>query len=177
LPYAVEMYFDVEGDKRIRYLWRILYEKNLSSYMYVSGSRPHISLSVLNSINVSEFSQKLQKFTEEINPFEINFGSIGVFPGEEPVLFLAPTVTEELLKIHNEFNNTFSYFKNEMWNYYLPGKWIPHCTLATDFGKKDLPMAMKYILDNFEPMNVVIEEIGIVKFRPIKDLVSFKLKK
>jgi 2'-5' RNA ligase len=124
-----------------------------------------------------EFSPKLKTFTEELNPLELKFGNIGLFPGTESVLFMSPTVTEELLKVHMKFNNTFSEYRKDMWNYYLPGAWVPHCTLVIDMPKNNLPLAMECILENYQPFNAQVEEIGIVEFRPVKQLSSFKLSK
>lgn len=175
MPYAVEMYFNSESDNQIRSIWKVLHDKNISSYMYTSGSRPHVTLSVLNFLNVSEFSKRLEEFSCRLKPFKISFGSIGIFPEPVGVIFLAPTVTEELLRIHREFNDVFSDYRDQMWNYYLPGSWVPHCTLATDLLKKDIPLAMECILDNYQSLNAWVEEIGIVEFRPIKYHTVFKL--
>lgn len=175
MAYAVEMYFDTESDRQIRHLWKELHDKNVSSYMFTSGSRPHISLSVLNSLDIPDFARKLKEFAEKLKPFEIRFGSIGVFPEPAGVLYLAPIVTEELLKVHNDFNCVFADYKNEMWYHYLPGIWMPHCTLATDIHKKDLPLALKYLLDSSLPAKARVEEIGIVEFNPIKHHESFRL--
>lgn len=177
MPFAIEMFFDAKSEEMVRGIWRILHEKNISSYMFTSGSRPHITLSVLNSIDMLEFSQKLKTFAEESNSLEMKFGSIGAFPGAEGVLFLSPTVTYGLLKLHESFHNVFDCYKKEVWNYYLPGLWVPHCTLAIDLHKNNLPLAMECVLDNYQPINARIEEIGIVEFRPVKHHISYELRK
>lgn len=177
MPYAVEIFFDRKSEESIRDIWRKLHESEISSYMFTSGSRPHIALSIMDSIDLPEFGEKLKAFTEELYPIDLRFVSIGTFPGAEGVLFLSPTVTAELLELHKAFNSTFTSYKGEMLNYYLPGVWIPHCTIAMGLAVNQFSSALELVLRDFKPISAKIEEIGIVEFRPVKHHVSYKLLK
>ena len=64
----------------------------------------------------------------------VTFPSVGIFPTNGTV-FLAPTVTNELLKLHHSYHDYFKTFHNPN-SYYVPGKWVPHCTIANRLHTK-----------------------------------------
>ncbi len=53
MPYAVELLFDEEGEARVRRIWEALKAAGLSAYMVESGSIPHITLAVYDSLLTS----------------------------------------------------------------------------------------------------------------------------
>jgi len=60
MPFAVEMYFDPATEAEIRALWNSLAQAGVSSRLPDSGSRPHISLAVFQSLDPARFRAELQ---------------------------------------------------------------------------------------------------------------------
>ena len=58
---------------------------------------------------------------------------------------------------------------------YLPGVWIPHYTIAMGLAVNQFSSAIELLLGDFKPINVRIDEIGIVEFRPVKHHGSYKI--
>lgn len=60
----------------------------------------------------------------------IIFASLGIFPGDEGVLFLAPVVTARMIAVNDAVHTALQQGELPTWPHYWPGRWIPHCTLA-----------------------------------------------
>ncbi len=177
MGYAVELYFDKKSEETIKAMWKVLYDNNISKYMYESDSRPHITMTVYDDKidDVELFIKGVEGFAEKIAPFEINLSNIGVFNTEEGVVFLQPKVTRELLDIHEEFHKTMRSFAEAEWRYYLPDLWVPHCTMAIDLNKKKLLQSVEVISNMFKSIDVSIEKVGIVKFKPVEYVSAYDL--
>ena len=53
--------------------------------------------------------------------------------------------------------------------YYLPGNWVPHCTVAIDLSATEVIEAVVYCREAFQPISGQFREIGLVEFRPVKE--------
>lgn len=177
MGYAVELYFHPKTEQSIKSIWKVLYDKHISKYMYESNSRPHINLAAYDDkINNFElFTKEVEGFAKTLPPFKLNLLNIGVFNTEEGVVFLQPKVTRELLDIHEKFHRTMESFVEAEWRYYLPDLWMPHCTMAIDLNKEKLLQSVEVISELFKPIEVSIQEVGIVRFKPVEHIASYLL--
>jgi hypothetical protein len=132
MPFAVEMYMDSVSEAAILGFCEAIADAGLSSSVLKSGVRPYVSLALYKKIDLADFRSELELFSDNVESFSVNFTSIATFPTEEGVVFLAPTVTQELLDVHSRFHKAFSRYRPEASEYYLPGQWVPHCTVAMD---------------------------------------------
>ena len=173
MAFAIEMFFDKDSEEKIYEMCRSFKRKGINSLLDASDSKPHITLGIFNNFDMDKVEERIVQFSKSLSPFRLILGSIGTFPGKEGVLFLAPTVTNELLSIHDKFNNLFTEYQNEMWKYYQPGYWVPHCTLAINLSRKELQTAMDCILDSYTPKCITINELGVVEFYPVKLIKSY----
>ena len=100
------------------------------------GARPHVSLSVYgDGLDTNGFPERLLEFARSIDPFDFTLSSLGTFPGQEGVVFLAPVVTRRLLEVHARLpRGVFEAHNNTGMGHYLPGNWVPHCTVAIDLS-------------------------------------------
>ena len=176
MPYAVQLYIDSATDTTVRKLWDKIAQAGLSSYMPDSGVRPHVSIAVYDEIDRDIFQSKLRQFADAIAPFPFTLGSIGSFPTEEGVVFLAPIVTEELLAIHSRFHQAFSRYRQHASDYYIPGRWVPHCTVTMDLKSDEISKGVDVCRQILLPVSGKFESIGIIEFFPVKDLFGFDLK-
>lgn len=175
MPYTVEMRFDAKSASQIREIWDLLAQKNICNYMVDSNMTPHITLTVFNEIDNKLVTNKLQNFRQEIKPVEISFSHVGSFLSEQGIVFLAPTVTRELLELHQKFHNYFADVKEKQVEYYLPDNWVPHCTVAINVSDCKVAQAIEEIVSNYQPLNATIESISFVKYQPPEMLSKFSL--
>ncbi len=174
MPYAIELYFEKESAKKVQEMKTKLKAKGID---IDEGTRPHISLSIYEDLNIGDFKGKLQRFAKTRKCFGINLGSIGIFATEFPVVYLAPTVTIDLLKLHQDFHTYFGEYDSSTWDYYRPGIWVPHCTLAMNLKDEKVKEAVEISREFSLPINVVLDKIGVLEFSPNKHLFEFELGK
>ena len=175
MPFAVQLYFDAVTETAIRDIWRELAERGISTYMYTSGNRPHISLAIYQEIEVGVCQDRLKTFAGAYPTFQSIMPNLGIFPSQASVLFVGPTVTPQLLDIHNRVHTLLSDIGSAPVSYYLPGYWNPHCTLAMDLPPENVPPAVSVSMSLSFPIACQVEEIGLIEFRPVKELFTYKL--
>ena len=175
MPFAVHLYFDTVSEETIWTIWRNLAHSGVAPYMAASGARPHVTLAIYKTVAVSETEQHIQDWAKNHHPFHFAFSHLGVFCAPNPVVFAAPTVTTPLLDLHQAFHQAFGELGDEPLAYYLPGNWVPHCTMAFELDLAAVPEALAIAQELPLPLKGQITEIGLVEFRPVKDLFTFPL--
>ena len=159
MPYALELAVDGAA-AAVRRVWRELDDAGIS-YMARSGARP---------IDRAAFESELTRVAAETAPLPITLASVGLFP--TVAVFLAPTVTAELLDLHADVHRRFRHLGTAPWRYYAPGVWVPHCTLASDLAPDQFATALEIARRARLPLECRLVEIGIVEFRPVNQLIS-----
>jgi 2'-5' RNA ligase len=166
---AVEMYFDAEADARVRALWRIL-ATAASSHLEGMGSHPHVSLAVFDDLDRSRALSALSRFAESCGPLTVSFRGVGTFDRPERVIFLALTADEELAAVHAELHAFLRSMRLVSSPLYLPGRWIPHCTLAQHVPADLFDVAVAAARGAFQEFDANLSEIGLVEYAPVRTL-------
>jgi len=178
MPIAVELEFDEKSDRFIREIWQEMSEKEVSSFLFHSKSVPHITLGMfdIKKENGEKLVEDIREFCTEISKIEIELSSIGVFKGDKNVLFLAATVTKDLLDLHDRFYEKLKIYRELAWEYYLPDIWVPHVSVAMDVDNDNLYKAMDIVLGKFKKTKATVEKTGIISVKPLKALEHIVLK-
>ncbi len=172
MPYALELALDPASAAIVHRVWQELGDAGID-YMARSGAHPHVSFGIWETIDREGAQAELARFAAETPPVSLTFASVGLFP--RAAVFLAPTVTADLLELHAGFHRRFARFGRAPWEYYRPGVWVPHCTLAMELGADRLGDALAIAGRAPLPFEARLVEVGIVEFRPVKQLVSCPL--
>lgn len=172
MDYAVVVYFNKGADVYISRLIKNICLEGVNSYMLEVGIRPHVTLAAFKDTNLAELSKWLQTYAGNADCLNINFSSIGVFPS---VLFLAPVVNEEFINFHKSFNAQLKQIASSFESYYLPGNWVPHCTLATRLSQSELHQALDIVMDDFKPFIASMSQIGLVQCNPYKEITIYEI--
>jgi 2'-5' RNA ligase len=175
MPFAVELFLDPTSASTVRRLWRDLAEADTApappaDAMIAAGARPHITLGACERLDVAACETYLAGFAATTPAPTVGFASLGVFPTEPMVVFLAPVVTADLLAIHDGFHRWFRELAGEPWGHYLPGRWVPHCTLALDLPLTAVPAVAERCLRAPLPSEARLLEVGLVEFEPFRSL-------
>jgi 2'-5' RNA ligase len=170
MAYAVVFYFNKNSENPIYDIWKEFEEVGLSPNKHKEGIRPHMTLAIFDSMGCKECENELKRFVDESNMISIQANHLGVFPNQTSVIFIAPAPNIELLFFQKRIHQILEDKAEGPWEMYLPGKWIPHCTLAQQIEKKDLSTALNTCIQIRLPLELEISQIGVVEFEPIKPL-------
>ncbi len=175
MSFAIQLFFDPESDSTIRKLWDAEADAGVPFPLRDSGNRPHFSLVISHELDVPACNHLLYTFAQTLAPFPLTISSLGVFPGERAVVFLAPVVTSNLFNLHRRVHQLLQGATTLLATHYLPEHWTPHCTLATRVPPQILPQVVTIGLGTSFPFSVSIEEIGVIEYPPVTHLFSFHL--
>jgi 2'-5' RNA ligase len=182
MSHSVELHFDPRSSKKLRDLRQSLYDSLQLSDDGEPKTKPHISLAVFEKPLKGELQagarDNLAAFAHATKPFSLMLSSVGIFPGKEhDVVYLGPVTTAELLELHTSFHHLFKDAAPNCSEYYLPGNWIPHCTLAMSVPNHKTPLAVSFLQGQKLPLRVRVKELALIEFPPVKTVCAFQLKK
>jgi 2'-5' RNA ligase len=149
MPYAVELFFDAATEAAIR-----RFRDSLSPSGGLQNGRPHVSLGgcrdVRDTIALTRALETLA--AEQTGPLPVSLAYLGVFPGDEGVMFHGVTVTTPLLLLHRRFHAQFTPTAIDWSPFYQPGLWVPHCTLAYGLSREHLSQTLAGLQAQAPPM-------------------------
>jgi 2'-5' RNA ligase superfamily len=160
MAHALEMYFDDQADAAVRRLWQLLADAGLPSLATRTHRRhrPHVSLTVAESLAGSDLAP-LRSVLMAHQP-TLHLYVLGTFPGSGGALFLGVPATAELLAFHAGVHAALAAQPAAHWPYYLPGRWVPHCTLAEGLDQAQAGRAFG-LLYGCEPITATVSAAGI----------------
>lgn len=176
MPFATVLYADENASAVVTSIWKRLAEKNVTSQMIKDTFRPHITLGISEDLDIKQARAHLKTFAGEHERFKLTMSTLSAFPGERSSVFLGVTATAELLAFHDEFYRGFHQFANGFRQYYVPGHWVPHCTLADGLPCDMVPQAIDVCQVTHLPLTFYVIEMGVLQFPPGNELFSYKLR-
>ena len=172
---AVELYFDDASEQQLRQLQAQLTSHGIPPILEQLGFRPHLSLAGFASTPPEQIIPLVQAFAASTEPFTITLSHLGVFPTTEGVVFLAPTLTRHLARLHQHFHQQLAHAALAADRYYQPDQWVPHCTIATVAEPHQVATAIRMLLQEFRPMQVWCTAVGVITYRPARQRAQFGL--
>ncbi len=173
--FAVELYFDAPGEERLQRVCDAVGKVVKRSVLHEIGARPHVSLAVLDSVETGPLCHEIEQLAGTLPSMEVRLGSVATFPSTGGVVFLAPVVTPKLLELHRRFHTRLQAIGARSSDYYLPGNWVPHCTMALDLEPAEVPRAIEICQASDGIGEFVLNAIGLVEFVPVRDICMFPL--
>ena len=160
ITYSFEMYFDENSENKLNDMFHELASVGAFPAVQKENRRYHITLAIYANIDFEKSTIVLREFCKRNNQFKINLGFIGLFPGKENVIFASPIITNDLIKIHQDFHKEFSWQKKSCWENYIPESWQPHCSLTVTTQDAQFSDVLQIIRNKFRPVEVKIKSIG-----------------
>lgn len=175
MAFSVQLYFDSASEQTLRSLWQSIGSSHLEL-----GARPHISLAVFpETIATTQLLPAIEQFAKVSSQFSLAFASVGSFPTDEGVVFLAPVVTRELLSLHAAFHARLDQLHLASLDYYTVGRWVPHCTMAwqltPDHLLKTLDICRQSPAWDTSLRTVTVTELALVESPPVYQHGCFAL--
>lgn len=106
-------------------------------------SKPHFTYHVAERYDRDRIDAALGRVAASTQPFEIETHGLGVFRGEETVLFLHVTPSPTLRAMHGAIWSAAEGIARDVKPVYAAEPWVPHITLAIgDLREEQLPQIM-----------------------------------
>ena len=161
--YGLIALFDQDTELLIKQIWKDLSEKSISFYAEeIEERKPHITIASYNNLDKSEFIRSMDQFYDSIHQVQIAFHSLGTFL-QSGTLFLSPTMSTALSNLHRNHHDYFKKYNDNPASLYLPGYWIPHCTLANRLSHEKLCEAFAYCTNKIGKINARITEVTLIE--------------
>jgi 2'-5' RNA ligase len=162
---ALEFYFDDDAEDAVRALWRLLDRAGVPSLASATHRRhrPHVTFAGGGAIPAA-VRRDLRTDLARLALPRLWLYTLGAFPTSANHVFLGAVTDAELLAVHVAVHDTLAGRVRDPWAYYLPGAWVPHCTLAQDLTPDQLTAAFA-ALHPVEPVRARISRVGVVDTR------------
>ena len=176
MKYALEICFDDTTTNELTSVWKLLCEKGLAEPQTVKRPYiPHVSLVVTPHLDAEKYSSIAQEIAQKHHSFNLLFAHLGLFRSEKEILFAAPKICEPLTALHLDVFNRVKDEKIEVWHYYHPERWIPHCAITARNSYNEICEAARAIEQMKIPFNAVAERLVLVNFVDGDEICSCKL--
>ncbi len=175
MPFGVALFLDPESDHAVRALWRRLADEGVSRTMLDAGIGPHVTLVVSPDLDASRAESSLEQVAREAHAIETRLSSIGAFPGGDRFAFLAPVVTSELLALQDAARRAVEQAGGEPEDYYAPGAWVPHVSVAGELTPEALGRAVAICAAAALPASTRLDRLSLVEFPPVTELWEWPL--
>ena len=163
MNFAVEMFFDPVADERVREVWERIAKAGLPSRLLDLGTTPHVSLGVCAELEPAAFAGELREFAMSESRVGARLVSVSTFANREGVVFFGLVPTRELLDLHSRFDAMFDRAGRTLWEYYRPGRWVPHCTLTIALDPAQVAAALGVCAEVALPIQASLVEIALVE--------------
>ena len=150
--HALVAFFDDEADKRVRELQK----RAGGQFKYP----PHLTYAVAGTIG-PKVRKELREDLERLWLPDLYLHSLSTFSTSENVLMLSAVVDTELLAVHSAIHDVLASKVKNPSAYYLPGNWVPHCTLVHDVDDEAMKAAFAAVFP-VEPIRAKVREVSIV---------------
>ena len=170
MPYAIELFFNKETEEKLYRYVEIIAKEDLSRKFFDSKARPHVALAGFNDVDEKMCIERLNQFAKEQKKLPAYMGSVGMFT-DTKTIFASPIMTDELYRIHRELHECLCSFDSKGYEWYYPGRWVSHSTLAMMRSDSDEAFykACDFVLREFEKINGIFESIALVKISDIAE--------
>lgn len=157
---AVCLLFDSRGERMLRRLWDRLEDLGVPTLRSHTHRRhvPHLSYAVARSWDFNDVRAAVESLPDR-GPATMTFDGLGTF--RRGRLWLAPALTSDVVRRQEATAETVVRTGAELHRHYLPGNWLPHCTVASRVPLTTLPVAAAAIYDVL-PLTVRAERAALI---------------
>jgi 2'-5' RNA ligase len=161
--HAVSSLLDATSNRKLEALWN-----ELEMRFGLKGIRitpiPHFSWQIASHYDWEKSQLLLDELAKDILPFTLRVAGLGIFTGNNPVLYL-PLVKDRLvLEIHELLWQTFDGLNQEVSTHYHPDAWIPHITLAhSDVTSEKIAEVIKALAFQVFDWECQIDNLALIK--------------
>jgi len=98
---------------------------------------PHLTYLVMSTRRLADLKDLLQQVAATTPPFSAYTTGLGVFPGDNPVIYIPVLRSNDLNLLHQRVLDVTAPLSRAS-SYYSPDRWLPHLSLALHDTTPDL---------------------------------------
>lgn len=178
MQYAVELYYDITTEKRLFDMAQKVADEKISTKFLAYKTRPHLTLACFHDVDEESCIKKLKEFAKSHRIMPAHISSIGMFK-DTKTIFVSPIMNSDMYRFQRELFDKLKDYDTKGYEWYLPDRWVPHCTLAltAEDGEEAFYQASHLLLHEFEKMTGQFVAIGLVKITlPVEEISTVNLK-
>lgn len=172
--YLISVYFDDESNKIISNYMKKIAQKTGNSFMTDNNVPPHLTIMSVESRDEKKLKEMMEQLENCLTKGQIQLVSFGVLLPY--VLYVTPVLNlylEDMIeRVHDRVKDIPEV---KMSRYYQPMQWLPHITLGKKLSKEQMQEAFVIMQEQFVPMEITVEKIGLAKTNPHQDLIKIEL--
>lgn len=125
---------------------------------------PHITWLISEIDKLAELKHYLKQAAQSSDIIHVSTAGLGIFPGEQPVIFVPVIRADNLNKFHARLFEDINAFSTQTVQFYNPSYWIPHISLALhDTDPQILPELIAYLNQRTYNWKIALDNITILK--------------
>jgi hypothetical protein len=174
MAYGLELQLDPPTEATVWELRRTLAAAGLPT-LAATRECPHLSLVRFDTADPAAAGRALAAFAAGESPLDLVFPCLGVFTRPAAFVFLGPVVSVDLLAFHRRVH-TWAAGTGPVHNdVYVPGRWVPHCSLTLPLTPAQLPTAVAACQAIPFPLVARGARLGMTHYPPVVEWHSFEL--
>ncbi|GAA4354990.1 hypothetical protein GCM10023185_17390 [Hymenobacter saemangeumensis] len=124
---------------------------------------PHLTYLLTGTRRLNELKQVLQEVAATTPPFSGFTTGLGVFPGENPVIYIPVLRSNDLNLLHQRVLDVTAPLCRPS-PYYLPDRWLPHLSLALHDTTPDvLGPVLRYLNQETYNLRLNVNNLAILR--------------
>jgi 2'-5' RNA ligase len=171
--YAVAVVFDDTAGQAVRAVAERLH--GLPQTVQSVAFPPHVTLAVCTDLDLNRFEVVLGECVQATHALECTLASVGIFATAEGVVFLGVAPSPQLVELQAEIFERLETIGANVEPYWIPGQWVPHCTLATSLSLDIIPHAIGRIIQQFVPITGILTRVVVVELESVDECYAFDL--
>ncbi|BBY05297.1 2'-5' RNA ligase family protein [Mycobacterium noviomagense] len=157
---AVCLLFDRHSERAVRALWDRIEQQGVPSLRSHTHGRhvPHVSYAVLRRWDQTAVTAALEGLGDG-SPVELSFDGVGLF--RRGRTWLVAGVSADFVARQARVVEAVTATGAELHKHYVPGIWLPHCSLAPRAMLAQLPVVVGAVLDVL-PLRARLDRAALV---------------
>src|SRR3954447_22855317 len=157
---AVCLLFDRSSERAVRNLWDRLEDLGVPTLRSHTHGRhvPHLSFAVLRDWQLDDVRKAVDALPDG-GPAQLYVDALGTF--RRGRAWLVPAVTAAVLERQERTVAALMATGADLHRHYLPGVWVPHCTIAPRVPLVALPVLAATVYDVL-PLRVIADRAALI---------------
>ena len=159
---AVASLLDADHEVAVRRIWDRLAVHGRETDLWVTPI-PHVTYHVAEAYQ-DNMVENLSLVAGETCPFRIHTAGLGMFPGENPVIYLPVVRSEAVDHVHGRIWDSMEQTADGVNQLYSPPFWVPHITIGQVHGSRAATVdTLMAVVSDLSPWEINLTELAVIE--------------